>query len=470
MPDSTFHRLWLVGFAGHRHIGDEAATKAVLRRELDAMAASLTGEIVGVSSAAAGADLLFLEACQEAGFKTIVLLPFTRARFAEDFSDPTEWQRASGLIDSAWWHEQVAGNEDAPAAYHVVAREILTLSDRMIFLWDGKPPRGLGGTAETVADAEKWQIPSRIVDAISLEGKWQSATIRNDPFEPAFKDLPAVDSIDSLFSKLDRRAVSRAPRSRWFNAGSMSVNHVATFLQASLLALSIAKEMGGLIKFTLALIAAGLPWVGARMRLQQAWVVDRTRAELLRSLLVSHEPASPLHPPALELFGNHASFLRSASLQLVAERRGWSAARDSYLTARIDDQIGYLAKQATKAQKRLKILTRIFQLSSLGAMLLGAATIYIHLNKVFIPSHFDIWAIGFFPAILPGLAAWSLAMISVFELKRRARIYSKLVAELKLLRPKLASTECASTTASLIRHCEHLLMQELWEWQGSRIK
>jgi hypothetical protein len=470
MPESAFHRLWLVGFAGHRLVGNPEAAKAALRSELDAMAAALTGEIVGISSAAAGADLLFLEACQEAGFKTIVILPFNRSRFAEDFEDPAEWQRASRLIDSAWWHEEVTGNEEAPAAYHVVARELLNLSDRMILLWDGQPARGLGGTGETVADAEKWQIPSRIIDATTLEARWQSATAPQAAAEAPFKDLPPVDSIRSLFMKLDQRAVSRAPRSRWFNAGSMSVNHIATFLQASLLALSIAKEMGGLIKFTLALIAAALPWVGARMRLQHSWVTDRTRAELLRSLLVSHEPASPLHPPALELFENHASFLRSASLPLVAQRKGWSAARDTYLTDRIDDQIRYLTKQGDHALRRLNIFNRIFQIASLGAMLLGAATIFIHLNRITLSGFFDIWAIGFFPAILPGLAAWSLAMISVFEFKRRARMYGKLVTELTQLRPKLAGAECASATASLMRRCEHLLIHELWEWQGSRGK
>ena len=468
MSENAFKRQWLIAFAGHRAVANPALAKAALRRELDAMAASLAGEIIGISSAAAGADLLFLTACQEAGYKTIVILPFSRDRFAADFDDPAEWKKASALIDSSWWHEIAQGNEDPPAAYHVVARELLDLADRMIFLWDGQPARGLGGTGETVADALKWKIPARLIDAVSLVGTWQAGGAPEATGDRHFGNLPPATSVHSLFRDLDRRAVTRAPRSRWFNAGSMSINHIATFLQAILLALSIAKEMGGLIKFALALIAACLPWIGARMRLQNSWVADRTRAELLRSLLVSHEPGSPLHPPALELFDEHASFLRSAALSLVPLREGWSAARDRYLTERIDDQIRYLSQKGNHAQSRLGLFNRIFQISSLGALLLGAAAIYCHLGKISFSSHVDVWALGFFPAILPGIAAWSLAMISVFEFKRRAIMYHQLVDELKQLRPKLAGAECASAAAALIRRCEHLLIHELWEWHGAK--
>ena len=62
-----FRRIWFIGFAGHRKVDDPAALKAVIRNELDGFCASLNGEVVGLASAAAGADLLFLDACEEAG-------------------------------------------------------------------------------------------------------------------------------------------------------------------------------------------------------------------------------------------------------------------------------------------------------------------------------------------------------------------------------------------------------------------
>lgn len=467
---NLFHRMWMVGFAGHRRVEDPAMSKAVIRRELDAMAASLNGELIGVSSAAAGADLLFLEACAEAGLRTVVILPFRRELFERDFEDPEEWRRAETLMDAALWCEVAPGGEEAPAAYHRVAREMLELADRMIFLWDGQPPRGLGGTGETVREAAEWGIPARIIDAATFESRWQTGEPEEKLVDPAFSDLPAARDVRSLFEKLDARAVAGAPKSRWFAAGSMSVNHVATFLQASLLALSLAREMGALLKFCLALLAAWLPWVGARLRLQERWVSDRVRAELLRSILASHEPGSPLSPPALDLFDRDQAFIRSAALYMVPGRRGWEEARDHYLVERLDGQIGYLRAKGDVARRRMKFFGKLFWTASWGAMLFAGIVVFSNLLEADVPRWWSVWGLGFLPAILPGVAAWSLAMISVFEFKRRAGLYKQLVGELERLRPKLAAAQCASAAAAAMHQIERLLLNELWEWQGPRRK
>jgi len=337
----TLRQIRFVGFAGHRSLVDPAAAKAAISRELEAIRATVDGELVGISSAAAGADLLFLDACQEAGLKTVVLLPFTKERFAEDFEDPEEWRHACRCMDSAWWCEVSPGGEDAPAAYHVVARESLEVADRMLFLWDGQTARGLGGTEETIREAVERKIPSRVIDANTLQASWNGCEPTYDSIDPDFDDLPAAASIEELFLKLDARATRGAPLSRWFAAGSMSLNHLATILQAVLIAFAFtAAEAGAMLKLVVVSVAALLPWVGGRLRWQARWIRDRVRAELLRSLLCSHEPGSPLRPPALELFGGDGAFLRTAALQLVTRRRGWEIARDEYLHERVDGQIG----------------------------------------------------------------------------------------------------------------------------------
>lgn len=466
-----FHRIWLVGFAGHRRLENPAAAKAVIRKELEDLAATVNGEVIGVASAAAGADLLFLEACGEAGLRTIVLLPFDRERFRQDFDDPAEWQRACGLMDAALWCEVAPGNEQAPEAYHVVAREMLEVSDRLIFLWDGEKARGLGGTAETVFEAGEWNIPARVIDANSLEVRWLAGEAPAESDNRSFADLPAARSAGELFEKLDRRAVAGAPRSRWFAAGSMSVNHLATFLQASLVAFAFSgKEMGSLIKFLMAIVAAGLPWVGARMRLQERWVGDRVRAELLRSLIASHEPGSPLRPPALDLFERDQAFLRSAALQLIGGRRGWQAARDAYLKERVDGQIGYLKSKGEQARRRLKWFGGLFLTASIGAMVFTGFAVLTKVSGTDLDPTLGTWVMEFLPTVLPGLAAWSLAMISVFEFKRRSSLYTQLVAALQSLRPKLSEAKCASAAEHAIRQVERLLLNELWEWQGPRRK
>lgn len=465
-----FRRIWLVGFAGHRRVTDPAALKAVIRRELEAFDADLDGELMGICSAAAGADLLFLEACGELGIRTVVILPFGEERFRQDFDDPAVWERSRQLVSAAHWSEVAPGNEDAPAAYHVVARRMLEVADRMLFAWDGNPARGLGGTGETVAEAAHWGTPARIIAADTLEVRWQGTPLAAGG-DPAFQDLPVAGTVAELFSLLDKRAVARAPKSRWFAAGSMSVNHMATFLQAVLvLFVLVGKEIGAAIRFVLALVAMALPWVGSKLKLQEGWVGDRVRAELLRSLLASHEPGSPLDPPALELFEKDRNFLLSAALHLVAERRGWEAARDSYLTERVDGQIRFFEAKGTIAKNRMKIFGKLFWVASWAALIFTGTTVFIKALKVTVPTTWERVGMEFLPSVLPGIAAWTLAMISIFEFRRRAQLYSQIETTLRRLRPMLAEAKCASAAARAIRQIERLLLNEVWEWQGPRRK
>lgn len=466
----SFDRLWFVGFAGHRAVPDRQGAKSAISRELEILRDTVSGELVGISSAAAGADLLFLEACREAGLKTVILLPFSENRFAEDFDDPHEWERARQAIADAWWHEVAPGGEDAPAAYHVVARQCLEIADRMLFLWDGKPARGLGGTAESVDEAARMGMPARIIDAADFSARWNGRIPSEPEHDPEFDDLPPAACVGELFEKLDQRAVAGAPRSRWFAAGSMSLNHFATILQAILVAFALAAdEVGAMLKLVIVTIAASLPWIGGRLRWQQRWVRDRVKAELLRSLLACHEPNSPLRPSALELFATEEAFLRTSALRLIHMRKGWKQARDEYLGSRLENQIRYLKSKGELAARRMRIFGNLFRISSWCAVGLGAfLVISAFLNLPIAPRVQT--GLSFTAAVMPGIAAWCLAMISVFEFKRRASLYRQLVEELERLRPKIAGACCASEVSRAMSQIERLLLNEVWEWQGSRGK
>ncbi len=263
-------RIWFVGFAGHRAVPDRLAARAAIDRELALIAETVKGELFGLASAAAGADLLFLDACQEAGLRTVVLLPFPKQRFAEDFDDPNEWQHACRCMDAAWWLEVQPGGESAPAAYHVVAREVLEIADRMLFFWNGQPASGLGGTAESVTEAKDRQIPSRVIDSGTLRAEWNGPAPAAAMADRLFEDMPPAANVDELFEKLDARAAANAPKSRRFTAGSLSLNHLAGVVQAvAVTFVAVAAEAGALIKLILVAFAAWLPWIGGRLRWQE---------------------------------------------------------------------------------------------------------------------------------------------------------------------------------------------------------
>jgi hypothetical protein len=466
--DSPFRRVWIIGFAGHRAVADPVALKAAIVAVLREFQAGVEGELSGRASAAAGADLLFLEACRELGLGYSVVLPFGEERFREDFDDPAEWARAKVLMDGAANVEIAPGNEVAPEAYHLAAREILDVCDAMLFAWDGKPARGIGGTAESVGEARERGLPLRVIDAATLQAGVLEGGRPLPWRDEVLAKLPAAPNLERLFAELDRRAVKGAPRSRWFAAGSITLNQVATLIYGVLVAFGLGVEAAPVVKFVIVVVASCLPWVGARMRINNQWVDERTRAELLRSLFASHAFAPPLRPFAADLFDADAAFLRSAAWRMIGQRGSWRDEKDQYLLERLDGQIAYLSSKGELAARRLKVFQTVFRIASGGAMFLGAAAIFKGIYQWSVPPAADRILLMFLPVVLPALAAWCLAMIPLFEHKRRAGLYRQIVGQLKEKRAQLVESKCRTTAAAVVASCERLLLTELWEWAGTR--
>ena len=468
MSEEGFQRIHVIGFAGHRSMNDSAAIKAAMLAVLREWRDESTGTCIGRSSTAAGADLLFLEACRDLGIPFTVVLPFPEERFSEDFDDPPDWARAKTLMAEAASVDVVPGNEVAPEAYHLAAREVLDTSDRMLCVWDGKAARGVGGTAESVAEARERRMPLRIIDsATAVIVAPENANSRSAPGDH-FTALPTAGTVAELFDKLDRRASNAAPRSRWFSAGSITLNQLATVTSAILIAFKLGENAAPAVKFVIVLIAGCLPWVGARFRISEAWREDRLLTELLRSLLASHSFAPPFRSFAADLFEDDAAFLRAAAWRLIPQRQNWAAARGAYINERLDGQIAYLTRQGELAAKRLRTFRIVFRVSSGAAMLLGAAAIIAGIQGSKIgEGPVSFWLI-FLPTILPAVAAWCLAMIPLFEHQRRARTYLRVAQQLADKRTELLEAKCFTTAAAVVASCERLLLAELWEWAGTR--
>ena len=468
MPEECFRRVWVTGFAGHRAMGDPVAVKAAILSALREFRDGVEGECVGRSSAAAGADLLYLEACGELGLAYSVVLPFPEDRFREDFDDTAEWERAKLLMAAAVSVEIAPGHEVAPEAYHLAAREIIDTADLMLCVWDGAPARGIGGTAESVGEARERHLPLRIIDATTASAGPVERAERLKGGLDAFTGLPRASTVAELFGKLDFRADGAAPRARWFAAGSISLNQLATVTSAILIAFKLGENAAPAVKFFIVVVASCLPWLGARLRISDVWMEDRLRAELLRSVLASHSFCPPLRSFAADLFEEDAPFLRAAAWQLIPQRQGWSEAREHYLSQRLDGQIDYFIRQGHRAAKRLRVFLLVFRVASIGAMVLGATAISVGIGKWPVPEGAGrIW-LNFLPTILPAVAAWCLAMIPLFEHKRRAKLYLRVAEQLAGKRTELLEAKCHTTAAAVVASCERLLLTELWEWSGTR--
>jgi len=135
----------------------------------------------GCSSAASGADILFLEALRERQAETTIVLPYDADHFERDSVDlvpgadwPARYRRAlASARDVFLASEQRIGTGEMSYEYAVLlieglagvrADELDTDLVRLV-LWDGKEGGGRGGTAPTV---ERWRGGDHLVEVIDL--------------------------------------------------------------------------------------------------------------------------------------------------------------------------------------------------------------------------------------------------------------------------------------------------------------
>ena len=149
-----------IGFTGHRGIPDETKSRQLICDFLQERKATTPGIFYGLSSVAAGGDLLFAESCLKLGIPLRVLLPVPEEYFRKDFDDAT-WSRAEQVLRKAVSVQvsvQVIGdNQLREERYYECGIETVQQSQLLVALWDGQPSRGLGGTEEIVSFApERW--------------------------------------------------------------------------------------------------------------------------------------------------------------------------------------------------------------------------------------------------------------------------------------------------------------------------
>jgi hypothetical protein len=163
-------RPFIIGFTGHRRVENEEKIAQALQDVLASSQLDVGREVIGRSSVASGADTLFAEACFAANLKWIALLPFPETEFKKDFGE-VEWKRARALLDRAERIEILSEAAERPRGYLDCGLATVDGADLMVAIWDGKAPRGLGGTAQIVEHARLVQKPLILISPDSLEIK-----------------------------------------------------------------------------------------------------------------------------------------------------------------------------------------------------------------------------------------------------------------------------------------------------------
>jgi hypothetical protein len=157
-----------VGITGHRAL-PEAAQWSWVREELDAALVALEPPIVGVSSLAEGADQCFAEAVLAAGGRLHAVLAFEH--FGESLEDDDHAAFAA-LLQGADEVEVVDPQPTRDLAYLAAGLRVVELVDVLFAVWDGKPARGTGGTAEVVERSLAIDTPVLHIDTSDSTVRW----------------------------------------------------------------------------------------------------------------------------------------------------------------------------------------------------------------------------------------------------------------------------------------------------------
>ena len=500
---------FLVGFSGHRSGYAEPAVRAALVRELAGLrerAESAGGMLEVYASAAEGTDLLCIEAARELGLPVHLLLPLPVAELQKDFSSPEAWERAHSHLE--WAARQPSPNSvevpegaaQRPDCYFDQGIAMLNAVDVLLTVWDGQPPRGLGGTAQMVAQARATRIPVVHVDP-------QDGSATADPaLGEALRRDPVIDELNSIAKRagskvqgeaagpealqkaLDDIAMSEAQKLRPSRMRIILIHGTAAFL-AALVTFKVMdkhtlweryKWVISLTELALVCLALWMNFHLKRRQVQERWIRCRFACELVRGLRASIPLMNVLHPTITRHDEDWRRFALSAGLLIQAHQGGESiqVQRDAYLAVRLsethpDGQIRHYAKMNPGDLRWWGFAGVFGDWCARLAPPFVLASVLNKLSKIWhapdgwgLEYHFATWlAVGFLPIALPLAAGVATSLRHALDAGRRKLRYPQMVRRLRAIRDSLQGLETAATIRHAVASTEDLLQDELREWR-----
>lgn len=150
-----------IGVTGHQSIPPAATAFVSGKMNRVIRRAASKGPVWGVTSLAVGADQMFAELVLQSGGRLHVIVP--SAAYSTTFGDEADLERYDALLASATTVEHLNFGTPTSDAFLAAGRRVVDLSDKLLAVWDGRPSRGLGGTADVVGYAASTHTPVEIL-------------------------------------------------------------------------------------------------------------------------------------------------------------------------------------------------------------------------------------------------------------------------------------------------------------------
>ena len=184
MSDKRIPFQVTIGVTGHRTLGDTELLRKTVRSVLDEIVGELTGVKGGditlcvLSPLAEGTDRLVAEEIIKYGRDSTlsVVLPLASSDYMDDFVTENSKEEFKSFLmrsQSIYSLREKPIAEEYPVECHEQARDqayenagkyVVDHSDVLLVLWDGKKPKGKGGTAHIVQYAREQGGPVYIIN------------------------------------------------------------------------------------------------------------------------------------------------------------------------------------------------------------------------------------------------------------------------------------------------------------------
>ncbi|HZZ26369.1 MAG TPA: hypothetical protein VFE46_00075 [Pirellulales bacterium] len=458
----------IVGFTGHRKLSDTQVISDAIRSALDQLQNS--GRLLAtVSSAASGADTLFLEEVVRRKLPYFLVLPFSLARFQEDF-EAAQWARVESIVNTALCIEEVHGADSPEEAYLEAGIRTVERSDVILAVWDGQPAAGIGGTAEVVEYARSLGKPLVLIDPdagnIIEERLDQLPTfLQTPPWDPS----QPRETVLQEFNQLNRQADLGAPQARQFVVYIIALNLLASGCGIFMSILHLEGPLNDIFNVSkFAALGGALAIAFYHRRAQWIWIRSRIGAEICRSFLALWNlRRSSTSLPRITVLG-HDDLFRSLQLLWLLDASAalpLQQARLSYQQERIAVQLEYFKQNYQSAENWSWALKGGANVATLLAIFFGL------LSVIFSEAGGPTWstlATRLLSVLLPLAPPILLSALAIQDMPRRAERNRIMTAKLEDAAKRLNNTKTWPSLSRVVIGTEELLLQEVFEWHSVR--
>lgn len=529
-----------VGFVGSRRLVDAAAAPQVVSAEfenallplLTARLQQLTVElgldsarhpVCGLSSIAAGGDLMFARACQALDWPHRVFLPQLRDDFLDavgstgerDFSI-AEADAARAAMASPNIIEEILVSEspNRHERFEDVNLALIRECDVLVVLLrtgaDGKPGGSLDAIAQAIA-CERTVLELRVsADDLGQpqldDGTWHHRQAFKPPGLPhelaelrtTLTSLPPIADYCSALKGFTSHTSKQ--RQKFFKTAAVWV--VGTHAAATLCAVVALKAnaitlVSTVLGFELLLLAVGfllhealhgtkfihaLRWIPLLGRLNdlahavQVWAMSRLVSECARSVMaLNNVPGSLKYLFHLPLPASLRPVLRTLNVLHLREIRSrpqplWTIRQREYLHTRIfrkqkendPGQVRYYLRELPVANWYYNAARTVFLTGSLGAFIATTAKLVLH------PPGLGAMLLGAAAILLPVLAVAAMSLAAATDLEARVHTFREMLDFLRTQRRRLRRAPTEHAFHQLAFETEAHLLGETAAWHARR--